>query len=354
MTNAAAPSRQPTPRFESGVVARICLAGIALAFACLAGTGGRQAIDHHIDVRTFSLMRHGSGYYAAMNRAMREVGHAPVDEVRAFRMPTVFLIWRWLPNTQAIWLLFVAMVVVTALITFRITRFQFVAPVLALLLLTTGKMLSGSQWLNQFAVVELWAAPASVATLLAWKRERKASAAWFALLAFAIRELAAGMLVFGLIASLRHRRARLHWIGACTVAAVFYLVHSHEAMKYLVAHGTGVQLPLFGTGGPSSVAAMMGFAIPVGIVVGPLLWSAAVVRCWRIGHDAALGLLALPLTGFAVDRPYWGLVSLPAVAIFGTEGVAELWRTVVRRGRRDSRDSEPSVLALDGAGYRLR
>src|SRR5450755_1847622 len=117
---------------DRGILARLCLAAIALGYAALGWVNGKQAIDHHIDLRTVALMRHGLGYYDAMNRAMREVGHAPVDEVRAFRMPTVFLLWRWLPDERAIWILFVALVVLTATMTFRLTRFEFVAPALAL------------------------------------------------------------------------------------------------------------------------------------------------------------------------------------------------------------------------------
>jgi hypothetical protein len=85
-----------------------------------------------------------------------------------------------------------------------------------------------------------------------------------------------------------------------------------------------VELPLFGTGGVGAVVAMMGFGLPLGAIVGPLLWSAAVARCWRVRNYLALGLLAVPLSGVSIARPYWGLVSLPAVVIFGTEGVADL------------------------------
>jgi hypothetical protein len=315
-------------RFDRGIVARLCLAVIAIVYAALGWTAGAQAIDHHIDLRTVALMRRGLGYYDAMNRAMREVGHAPVDEVRAFRMPTVFLVWRWLPDERAIWMLFVAMVVLTALMTFRLTRFELVAPALALLLLATGKMRTGSGWVNQWAVVELWVAPASVATLLAWKRERRGLAAWLAFLAFLIRELASGMLVIGLIMSLRTGRAKAHWIAACALSAVVYLAHGDLAGPYLVARGKGVELPLLGTGSPGAVVAMMGFGLPLGAVVGPVLWSAAVARGWRARNGLALGLLAVPLSGVLVARPYWGLVSLPAVVIFGTEGIADLVRAV--------------------------
>lgn len=318
------PDTRREPGLDRGLLARLCLGAVALGYAALGWANGSQAIDHHIDLRTVALMRHGVGYYDAMNRAMREVGHAPVDEVRAFRMPTVFLVWRWLPDERAIWLLFVALVVLTATMTFRLTRFELVAPALALVLLATGKLRTGSGWVDQFAVVELWVAPASVGALLAWKREQRALAAWLAFLAFAIRELAGGLLVVGLIISLQRRKARAHWIAACAAAAVVYVAHGELAGRYLVAHGKGVELPLVGTGGAGAVVAMMGFGLPIGVVVGPVLWSAAVYRCCTARSYLALGLLAVPISGVLIARPYWGLVSLPAVVIFGTEGVADV------------------------------
>jgi hypothetical protein len=330
---------------DRGLLARLCLAAIAIGYAALGWVNGAQAIDHHINLRTVALMRHGLGYYDAMNRAMREVGHAPVDEVRAFRMPTVFLVWRWLPDERAIWIVFVALVVLTATMTFRLTRFEFVAPALALVLLATGKLRTGSGWLDQFAVVELWVAPASVGALLAWKREKRALAAWLAFLAFAIRELAGGMLIVGLIVSLQSRRARTHWIAACAAASVVYLAHGNLAGPHLVAHGKGVELPLLGTGGAGAVVAMMGFGLPLGVLVGPVLWSAAVYRCCTLRSYLALGLLAVPLSGVLVSRPYWGLVSVPAVVIFGTEGIADLVTSLRPSSGRnpDRRRAEPST-----------
>jgi hypothetical protein len=123
--------------------------------------------------------------------------------------------------------------------------------------------------------------------------------------------------------SLRTKRDRGHWIAASALGAIFYVVHGRLAQHYLVPHGTGVELKLVGTGGIGSVATMMGFALPLGIVIGPVLWTAAVTHCRRRGDVLALGLLVVPLTGLVVARPYWGLVSLPAVVVFGTEGVAD-------------------------------
>jgi hypothetical protein len=345
VTRGVAPDTRSDTGVDRGLVARLCLFAVALGYAALGWVNGTQAIDHHIDLRTVALMRHGLGYYDAMNRAMREVGHGPVDEVRAFRMPTVFLVWRWLPDDRAIWILFVALVVLTATMTFRLTRFEFVAPALALVLFATAKLRTGSGWLDQFAVVELWVAPATVGALLAWKREKRALAAGLAFVAFAIRELAGGMLLVGLLVALRDRSARTHWIAACAAASFLYLGHGDLAGTYLVAHGRGVELPLVGTGGAGAVVAMMGFGLPLGVLVGPVLWSAAVYQCCKVGSYLALGLLAVPTSGMLISRPYWGLVSLPAVVIFGTEGVADLV-TSLRPSWVRSRGRQPAAPSI--------
>jgi hypothetical protein len=352
MGTAAQSGTERPRRFDPGAVSNVCLAALAFGYGALGWVRGGQAIDHHIDLRTVALMRHGSGYYTAMNRAMHEVGHAPVDEVRAFRMPTVFLFWRWLPGEHAIYLLFVGVVILTAVLASRLTRFHFVPPALALLFLATGKLRSGSGWIDQYAVVELWVALPSVAALVAWRRERRALAAWMAFVAFAVRELAGGLLLLGLVAALRDRRARAHWIAASALGAVSYVAQSLLAGPYLIAHGQGVELPLFGTGGVGAAATMMGFALPLGVVLGPALWSVAVVQCCRRREVLALGLLAVPVSGVLIARPYWGLVSLPAVVIFGTEGVADLVARL-RRGHetRSEGDQRSAQSALPASAY---
>jgi hypothetical protein len=330
---------------DGALLARLCIFTLAIAYAPLGWARGREAIDHHIDLRTVALMRRGSGYYTAMNHAMLEVGHAPVDEVRAFRMPTMFMVWRYLPNDHAIWLLFVAMVLMTGLMMLRLTRLAFVPPLLALVLLATGKRRVGSGWIDQFAVVELWAAPLNVGALLAWKEKRSARAAWLALAAVAVRELSAGLLIGGLIASLRTGRARVHWITVCALSAVLYFVHSGLAHPFLVAHGKGVELPLLHTGGVGALVDMMGFGLPLGVVVGPVLWIAAVTQCVRKRNELALGLLAVPLTGILIARPYWGLISLPAVLVFGSEGCVDAWSAVRARLRPQHRHHhEPAIV----------
>lgn len=320
-------------RFDQLLLARLCLAALAVGYAPLGWIRGGEAIDHHIDLRTVALMRQGRGYYSAMNRAMLEVGHGPVDEVRAFRMPTVFVLWRWLPGNHAIWLLFVVAVVATGFMTLGVARFALVAPALALLLFATATKRAGPGWIDQFAVVELWTCPLNIGALLAWKKGRPGWAAGLAFASVAVRELSAGLLVGGLVASARTGRARLQWIAACGFSALLYVVHTGDTHPFLVAPGTGVELPLLHTGGAGALIAMMGFALPLGIVLGPVLWTAAVVQCCRTRNELALGMLAVPLTGFLIARPYWGLVSLPAVLVFGSEGCADAWAAVRSRLR---------------------
>src|SRR5207253_2468918 len=98
---------------------------------------------------------------------------------------------------------------------------------------------------------------------------------------------------------------------------------------YLAKHGT--ESPLLGTGRPPfSVFRWMGFGLPFGPVLGPVLWIVAVLALLgelpprRSGRgrdspwppvtgidDFLLPYLALPVLGFLVQRDYWGVLVVP-------------------------------------------
>ena len=54
---------------------------------------------------------------------------------------------------------------------------------------------------------------------------------------------------------------------------------------------------------------MSGFGLPLAWLTGPLLLAGA---AWRSRQDVMpVALLALPVTGLVVARPYWGLMVVP-------------------------------------------
>src|SRR5207245_1533423 len=163
---------------------------------------------------------HGAGYYPSMDRALRrQIG--PAETPRAFRPPTVFVLWSLLPGDRWIWLLLVALVGATGWVLLGLTDAPWAVPLIALYLL-------------------------------------------------------------------------------------------YNASPHLSAHGA--ESPLLGTGrAPFSVARWMGFGLPAGPVVGPILWGLAV---WRLTHhrvfgDLMLPFMAMPVLGVLITRDYWGALLVP-------------------------------------------
>lgn len=68
---------------------------------------------------------------------------------------------------------------------------------------------------------------------------------------------------------------------------------------------------------------MMGFGLPIPLLVGPLLWSFATHQAWRRRHWPALVHLMLPWCGLLLDRPYWGILTMPLVLAFGADGLGD-------------------------------
>jgi hypothetical protein len=316
-------------------VNRRVLAVVLIGVACAAflGTGGpaeRQMIDHHVNVRTVAEIRAGASYYPAMDDALREA-YGPSETVRAFRMPTLFWLWSLLPNDFLVWTAFVAAAGGAGLLTMRLTRFPLLGPLLTLLLLATGRLREASGWVDQWTTVELWGAGLVAAVAVLWQRGRYAGAAAVALAAVLVRETTGGLLVGGLVGAWLLRRHRPAWTAAVVVAAGLYLLHAHEVTPWLVGRGEGAETPLLGTGGWRSPLAMMGFGLPLGSVVGPPLWCAAVWEARRRRHWPVLVHLMLPACGLLLDRPYWGALTLPLVLAFGADGLGDLARAARRR-----------------------
>jgi hypothetical protein len=316
------------------------LAAVAVLAICLVyavappGRGVEHFVDEIIYRRTTQQMRHGVGYYRAMDHALRGT-NGPAGSTRAFRTPTVFLLWRWLPGQHAVWLVFVALVALSALLILDLSTSVLAAPLVALYLLRLARPYVGGAWFDQYLVVELWVVPAVVGMVMAWRRDHHWLAAGLALLATAIRELAVLLLIGGLVASWVRRPARRAWpwpwLVALAAAAVGWLVHAHLVHPYLVAHGTEVRL--LGSGHPPrTIVRMMAVGLPAKLVVGPLLWALAGWRLRRQPDLAALlsPYLLIPLLGIVIGRDYWGFLVAPIALWLAVEGAAEVLGTMAR------------------------
>jgi hypothetical protein len=314
--------------------------------AALGSAGGRPFVDHVVYLRTVRSMRAGSGYYAAMDRALRDT-IGPAATTRAFRLPTLFWAWAQLPGRTWIWVGFLVLCGLTGLLARRLSRHALVAPLVTVALLAAGLGIprpgQGGR-VDQWTLVELWVAPLVVGAVVAWTRRRDGLAAALAVAACCVRETTALLLVGGLVAAWRTGRRRTPWIVGLVAALVVTALHAHAAHPFLAPAGQGAETPLLGTGRPWFVLTMMGGGLPYGAVWGPVLWLAALAHARRDpARWMALPHLLLPLLGLVLRRDYWGLVTLPLVLAWGVDELVERWQ-----GWRNPAAVEPATDGPDG------
>jgi hypothetical protein len=302
----------------------VAAAVICVGYAAHRGDDGHLNVDHATYLVTVHNMRGGAGYYPATDAALRRfIG--PASTPRALRLPTIFLFWRVLPSDRAIWLVLCASVFVSTWLLSRLTTTSVVAaPAIAAYLLYNA-------W-NKFTLVELWVLPLTAGAVVAWLRHRDRTAAGLALAAALVRETTAGLLLGGLVAAHRAKRARWPWLTAIGVLIGVSLLHAHLASPYLVEHGT--ESPLLLTGRPPwSVFRWMGFGLPLGPLVGPIVWALAVARVVRDRRlsDFMIFFLLMPIGGFLITRDYWGALLVPFTLAFAVDPVVEWLRDQFHR-----------------------
>ncbi len=281
-----------------------------------------EMIDHGLFRITVQSMREGGGYYPSYDAALDLVygpSRAGVTEtIRGFRMPTTFLVWRLLPNDQAVWWLFVVVSGLAGIAASRLSTRPVLGVLVVVFLLSIGMLVDGGRWTAQFMTTELWAVPPLFGALLMARRERWWLAAGLVLLAVLVRELAAPILVVGVGLALLGRVPRAPWFTAFGIAVSVYALHVVLATPYIDPNV--VQNPLVDDVDlPRTIIEMMGFGLPAGVVVGPVLWALAVWHTVGQRWWLEASLLALPLVGVIIDRQYWGILVVPFVTVWGLE-----------------------------------
>jgi hypothetical protein len=280
--------------------------------------------DEYIYAHTVARMKAGESYYRAASDSYREVGGS-VETTRAFRPPTAFLLWRWLP-TSLLWPTYVVLVAVaTGLLLLTLTTAPLVVPVVTIYLIALGRVSV------EYLFVELWAVPLAAATLVLADRGRSRAAAACAVVATAVRELAGGLLLGGLLVAVTRKRPWPPWLAGLGVAAGLYALHVVSLQPYLGAHGT--EAKLLGTGSVGTVLDMAGFQLPAHRVLGALIWGLALINVVRTGRFPLLAFfVTLPLLGLVANRPYWGAMVVPFLILWAGEEVGAVGTRLSRRG----------------------
>jgi hypothetical protein len=306
---------------------RLVVSGAVAALAALHSLAvrpaGRTVFDQRLFTAALDQMRHGKGFYRAYVDGSAQM-NVRVSQVRSVRLPTVFYVWRLVPDS-ALFALFLAVVLgVTTIALTYATRRALPVLAVALYLLHAGDIWTPSGGTTEeILLVELWAVPALAVALAASRRGRSALAAGATAIAALVRELAFPLLITGMIAARSRAGARRPWIIATAAFALGVGAHWLLASGVTVAHGSEARL--VGTASfPRSVLAIVDWPLPGPYVLGTAAFVASVFWLRRTGELRQwLGLLVLPLAGLVVDRPYWGLVLVPFTVFWATEFVCD-------------------------------
>jgi len=214
---------------------------------------GGEFLDLKIYRETTDRMRAGESYYPAMTDAMTTFDAGPADSVRAYRLPTVFWLWRYCCQSwPATFLLIVAIGVLVGAASVPMVGLGTVV------WLAAGLHGTG---LEAWPFLELWAVPFCIAAILAIRRDKWVWAAVFALCGSLIREQAVLVLLGGLVAAWRCRGVLWPWLVSITAWAGFFAWHVGQVRPYLAA--VGKEQPLVVGGG---LAAVDGFVADLDVL----------------------------------------------------------------------------------------
>lgn len=332
----------PNPRFsrsELSVVTTVVIVLLTVVFALsVPSEADADMIDHALFTKTVERMVNGLGYYEAMEASFDEVygpeRAAVTESVRAFRPPLPFLVWRVLGAEHSIWLLFLVCAAASGVLASRLAANPLSGVLVTAYVLTLGMFLEGGLWTAQFTTSELWALPFMFGAAVSVTRDRWWLAASLALVATSIRETAATLILAGAALSIPGRTPRSPWLVAAAMGAGLYALHAVMASSF-IDPGRADALPSPAQF-PSSFLAIVGFGLPSGAVLGLVLWIAAIAHVVRrIEHGLLLSaFLWLPLVGFVLDRPYWGVMVVPFALVWGFDELALFVRQGFRRALR--------------------
>jgi hypothetical protein len=241
-------------------------------------------------------MQDGEGYYGAMSSSLLR----PPSNVRALRLPTIFLLWRVIGLS---WPATLAVIVLSGVFVGRLA-----GPVIGFFavmwLVLTAYSFVNEMWTE----VEFWALPLVLGSMLAIRRDRWTLAACLMLAAACIRELAAPCLFMGMFVAHRADRPIRPWVLCVLAWIAYYALHMAMAASWL--DPAGFEAPLIGTGGFQGFLIMSGAGLGLlgPIVVGAAIWRSRLrPECWLV-----LPLVVgIPLAGFVVWRLYWPVLCFP-------------------------------------------
>ena len=318
--------------------------------------------DETIYLFVVQQLARGSSYYPSMVQALADDnrvhtdGNVPLDQPTSYRMPTLFWVLAALPQSGAIPLVELCLGALAAVGAYLLARRFVVAP-LALVGATGVAAYTASIAATPAVLyVELWAGLLGLIAVAVFVRSRQGTrvtmvlqlaAAFAALLAALVRELAVGFVAAGTIATLadpelRRKRVWIAWAGALALALAAFALHWRSALAAFSASGApsgsvsaAARFPWFHPDGSGLVyaarltqAALQWNAVAVYAAIAVCVLGALIIE-GDLGTRVTLGLTcAAGVALLAIVRApgvnadsvlagYWGMVVVPtALACF--------------------------------------
>ena len=333
--------REEVSRHQQEVIVTAGVAIFGLLYRALQPLKPGVYVDHLVYTQVLDRMRRGDGYYDAMAGVYREIWGVHLGQVRSYREPTIFVFWRWIPESS-LFLVFILMATVTAYFVAKLARRPLTGFLVGFFIVSSAYTTT-TNWL----LVEHWCAPFIAGCALAWRRERYWLAAAAASSLFLVRETAGIVLVAGLVLAIVQRKPVRPWLTCTAIAGAVFAAHWIAASSRLEPPGN--EAPIAGTSeGLLSVVrtASWPFALEHGVAtvlclayVIAIAYAVLVPRTITPAHAG----LAIPFTGFFFDRQYWGLLGTFVALWLAGDAITE----VIERRRGVDRVDELAVVGDD-------
>lgn len=278
------------------------VATVVAAVLAPASQGARH-LDHIAYEAGIRYVREGEGLYEASIDGLLVIG-ASVDQARAVRQPWLLGAWALLPEGWVQPAFFAFVVLGSTLLSLALVRVKPVALLVGAWAATAGVFYGVDAWL----LFELWAIPFILGAALAWTRGNDWAAVACCVATCAIRETAVLLPLGFLAAAVVQGRPWRPWVAGLATSAALLGAHWYLAADHLDPEGASA--PLLGTGSLQAIAMMTSFLV-LPEVLGLVLWATGLALLWRSALRPTVLLVAIPVLGLVVNRPYWGWMAMP-------------------------------------------
>lgn len=292
---------------------------------------GAYRSDEKIFLKTYYLVKSGSSYYDAFQRASaNDFAHIKLGpDVFTWRLPTVFYFWQLAQNGNQILILYWILAILFLISIYKIvSRLYSTNAALLAVLLVLPYFAGNLSYKTSFLFVEWWAL--FLFTFgLAFFFYKKLSAAWvLLLLSVATRELMIIPLAAFLILSLWLKKNRIFFATLILFALIFFAFHSHFVFsRFPAMHQSSTILLRLHAPDKKTFLTMVSFSMQnypltkyrINLFLIMLAIVSLLINIKKIGNREKLYFFIAPWSMLAIFpfitttfyNDYWGILFIP-------------------------------------------